>query len=336
MNSTKRFERAIRVDVRDADGRLLEDTTISFTEDDKDRGKVLHTDGHSTLNPQRENSIIGVTVEHGGVSQSRKLALEQTQCSFVFANVRRQPDGNQGSSFRSPTVIAAVITGLVALAVGYWQFVYKSESTVQLAVYVKDAATMRPIARAEVTLERASRHEPRTADDQGTARFKIVKGIDKDLRVTARAIGYNDSTLSIDAPITDDNVELKLTGKTRSPAPPTTGGKTVALEVPNGTWQVMMVGDPALQRVSSGTFAFSPQPAGAIIVTGRFLLDGIETRLEGTAGKQNAQVFIKFNAKAGAGQWAGQGNLEIVGPNRMKGHLTDQTGKEVPVVLKKA
>src|SRR5260370_38240947 len=71
------FDRQVIVYVRDADDNLVPGATIKWTEDGKDRGRIDNSDGHGTLTIRDPNSIVDVTVEYNGRSETRRLAREQ-------------------------------------------------------------------------------------------------------------------------------------------------------------------------------------------------------------------------------------------------------------------
>ena len=228
----------------------------------------------------------------------------------------------------------------------YWQFIYKpAQSTpneVKLAVFVKDASSGRPIPLAEVTLQRTSLNEPQTTDNLGTVRFKIIPGADRDLRVTARASGYQDKTQIIDVPQRDANVEVSLAPASAPPSvgasapPPRLVAGAGSAPAPSGTWQLQGNGDPALQRIGVGNFDFAPQSDGRTLVRARFALDGAAVELDGVATRQNTQLFLKFSARSPAQSWSdGTGTLQGVGTNQLRGFITDAKGVQVPLLLKK-
>lgn len=338
------FPREIRVYARDADERPLLGSTISFFEDGKPRGKVVGSDGHATFAPARPESEIAVTVEYEGRRETRTLTLKQDNITIIFREVRQggappapPPAPPAPSVWRNPTVVAAAIAAVAALVGAYWQFIYKpaqaAPTEVTLAVFVKEAGSGRPIPRADVTLQRTSRAEPRMADDLGTARFRVVPGVDRELSVTARASGYQDRTQSVDVPERDANVEVALMARP-APAP---GPAAPAAASPSGTWQLQGSGDPALQRTGVGNFDFAPQSDGRILVRARFVLDGAPVELEGVAQRQNTQLFLKFSARSAAQPWPdGSGTLQGVGTSQLRGFITDAKGAQVALLLKKS
>lgn len=339
MSATPAFPREIRVYARDADELPLLGSTMSFVEDGKPRGKVVGSDGHATFTPVRAESEIVVTVEYEGRKETRTLGSRQDNITIVFRDVRlgtaAPADPAPAGVWRNPTVVAAAIAALAALIGAYWQYIYKpaqaAPNEVTLAVFVKDAGTGRPIPLADVTLQRTSRNEPRMADDLGTARFRIVRGADRELSVTARANGYRDKTQSIDAPERDASVEVSLAAA-GAPAP----SAATALASPSGTWQLQGVGDPGLQRMGVGNFEFAPQPDGRILVRARFTLDGAAVDLDGVANRQNNQLFLKFSARSPTQSWSdGKGTLQGVGTNQLRGFITDAKDAQIALLLKK-
>lgn len=355
MSVPPTFPREIRVYARDADERPLLGSTISFFEDGKPRGKVVGSDGHATFAPVRAESEIVVTVDYEGHKETRTLTLKQDNITFVFREVRQgaatppatpvpPPDPPPVSLWRNPTVVAASIAAIAALLGTYWQFIYKpgraAPNEVTLAVFVKDASTGRPIPRADVTLQRTRRNEPRMADDLGTSRFRIVPAADRELSVTARASGYQDKTQSIDVPDRDANVEVSLAPSSVPPpvaaSAATRGPTATTAPSPSGTWQLQGVGDPSLQRMGVGNFEFAPQSDGRILVRARFTLDGAAVELDGVANRQNTQLFLKFKVRSPTPAWSdGTGTLQGVGTNQLRGFITDAKDAHIALLLRK-
>lgn len=348
MQGSANFPREIRVYVRDTQWHLIPDSRIECFENDVLRGTVEHSDGHASFFPADANSVVRINVDYKGKRQTLTLAVDERQCTFQFSEVsgatvtQADPTSQPGPLWRNPTVVAAVITGIVTLVGVYFAYIYKSASTeIHLAVYVKDATTGRPLSRAMVTLQRASRREPRIADDRGMARFVIAKDLDKDLTINAEAAGYQDGTLAYDAPSHDDNVELPLTPlpqpNATQPKPAITAKRPAPAvpSAPSGTWQVEVSGDPSLLHVEGGVFVFSPQPDGNILISGKVRLDGVDTALEGHAGRQNREIFLTFAGKSSVAPWNGTGQFDLLPNNRMSGHITNSSGAAVPITLKK-
>lgn len=348
MPGSANFPREIRVYVRDAQGHLLPNSRIEYFENDVLRGTVEHSDGHASFFPADANSVVKIKIDYNGEGQTLTLAVDEHQCTFQFPEVsgatmtQADPTSQTSPLWRNPTVVAAVITGMVALVGVYFAYIYKSASAeIHLAVYVKDATTGRPLSRAMVTLQRASRREPRIADDRGMARFVITKDVDKDLTINAEATGYQDSTLAYDAPSHDENVELPLTplplpkAAQPTPAVPAKRPALAVASAPSGTWQVEISGDPGLLHVEGGVFVFSPQPDGNILISGKVRLDGVDTTLEGHAGRQNKELFLTFIGKSSVAPWNGTGEFDLLPNNRMSGHITNSSGAAVAITLRK-
>ena len=340
----------IHVRVRRADGALLSGAAIHWTEDGSDRGGTDSSEGHMTLHPASPSSIVEVRVSYDGKVQSRKLAVDQTVCDFNYPNVLPPSPASAGPPssppanvplWRNPVVVAAVIALVGTIIVGWWQFgprpksetVTKSE-TVMLLVYVKDDATGSPIRRAKVTLQSSAMPAPKLADDYGRAEFRLPKGKDSSVDISASAQGYEDATLAIRELVADRQIDLPMhKARVAAPVTPPTSPKSVAA-APSGTWQVQISGDPALKRIRSGTFDFAPVPDGRFAVRGRLVLDGAAVDLEGTAARQNNRVFVQFKAQAEARTWNGEGQFDLRG-NVMDGTLTDAQRQAVGVTLRK-
>jgi hypothetical protein len=92
VSVTPQFNRQVLVYVRDADNHLVEGSTIRWKENGQDRGSIEHSDGHGTLTPVHQDSIVEVTVEYDGLQpQTRTLAVDQTSCTIVFPNLHVHP-----------------------------------------------------------------------------------------------------------------------------------------------------------------------------------------------------------------------------------------------------
>jgi hypothetical protein len=347
----REFPREIRVDIRDADGFLLRGSLVQWTEDGSARGQVDSQDGHATLQPASANSVIGVSATYAGEVKTAKLAADQLAWTFSFDTVHQstsagmpvQPAPGLGQPTVPPSargshtgaIIAALIGLVGTLLAAYWQYGHKAAppDNVTLTVYVRDRANGKPVQLAEVRLESASGPQTEMADSGGAARFKVPRGVEDAKRVVANAAGYRDAALALRPLQGDEGVDVLLDAKPVAGAsvPPVIGFRNT----PAGTWQVQMSGDPALRRVMSGTIAFSPQPDGVLLVTGSLLIDGIPTRIAGKAGQQGSQLFLDCDAEAGGQRWNAKGNLEMRAADRMRGHIRDSQGQDLPLELKK-
>ena len=353
---TNEFGREIRVYVRDAKNQLLPGTRIEWTENGSPRGTIEFSDGHATLSPAEPESIIEVRVEYKNEQQTRKLAVEQTDCTFHYAqqNIAGPTTDSvnqeeKTSLYKNPVVIAATIAAIASLIVGYFQYFKPTASAeVMLAVFVKDAISGRPVPRAEVILQRASRREPGVTDDEGTARFQINKNVERDIVVSAHAAGYKDATLSYDAPTQDYHVELslipqsppKVVPQTSAPEAPSHASKPRAASKPplstlppTGTWKIKLVGDIGAQRAKEGSFVFTPQPDERLLLSARVEIDDAQVNISGQAARQHQIYFITFDASSGDASWTGRGELVMLDNKNMRGHITDAAGIEIPIQL---
>jgi hypothetical protein len=353
----REFPREIRVDVRDADGRLVRGALVQWTEDGSDRGCVDAQDGHATLQPVSANSIIEVSATYAGEVKTAKLAVTQSSWTFSFDTAHQSaaagaplhpvpghPAPDQPTTVapapgpRTGTIIAALIGLVGTLTAAYWQYGHKAAppDSVTLTVYVKDRADGKPVQLAEVRLERASGPQTRMADNGGAARFKVSRGVEDAQRLVANAAGYRDAVLALRPLQGDEGIDVLLDAKpavdASAPPPVRASGSRYP---PTGTWQVQMSGDPALRRVMSGTIAFSPQPDGVLLVSGSLSIDGIPTRIAGKAGQQGSQLFLDCDAEAGGQRWKAKGNLELRAADRMRGYIRDSQGQDLPLELKK-
>jgi len=364
--------RVVSVKVRDAQGGLLGPTTIVWTEGGQPRGSITSSEGHVTLHPASEDSSIGITVDYRGERKEVTLAPGQNawELTFDLAPGPGKPAGNQasspsgstatggrvggaGSMLKNAKVLIALIGAVSAIVVAWLQFGPKPSlpaDDVQLAVYALDAKTKDPVTVAQVTLQRGIRVETIAVDSKGAVIFKLDKGHERNLKVIARANGYEGVEQNIERPGEDRRLDLllsKASPTTQATVAPGASGvatpkaanaplqKSARTSTPSGTWQIQIDGDPAVQRAGSGTFSFAPQSDGTILVSANFKLDGVSTRLEGSAGRTGSQLFLTFDATADTHKWKGRGDLEMVGTGQMRGRIVDSKGGEIGVNLRK-
>lgn len=331
MMAANVFDREVRVYVRDPLGALIPGSTIEWSEDQEPRGRVASSDGHADLTPHGKQSIIEVTAHVRGKQQHRKLAVGEDVCTFIFESA--EAGDKPLNRILSSPVMAAIVTGIFALLLGYWQFVYKpSQADSVLTVFVKDTAG-KPIPHAAVVLQGSIR-ERRIADDQGVVRFKVTKGSPL-LTVTADAAGFALVTLNVGLLEKDNGLDIFLSPSAGTPSRATaqTPPAVKVAAVPSGTWYVQVKGDLSLQRVRSGTFVFTPQPDGRILFTARVVLDSAEIQLEGAASSQGRSIFLDFIGGSGEQQWNGRGALEQVGERELRGSFSDKSAKPIGVLL---
>lgn len=345
MNAPLRRPNEIHVRVRGENGQLLAGAAIHWTEDGADRGGSDSSDGHMTLHPSSEGSIVEVTVSFEGREQKQKLAIEQTTCDIVYPNGGRAKEeaaplvpnsSSERSVWKTPVVVAAVVTAAAAVLVGWWQYGSSSGGKVGLVVYVKDLSSGRPVPRARVALQSVDMPPPKLADDLGRAEFQLAKGKEKTFSVSARAQGYEDATISVTASEVDYQVELPMTAKPVAVAA-SAGSRpgAPAFPMPSGTWQVQASGDLGLKRVSGGTFEFSPVLNGLSTVRARLTLDDTAVTLDGQVSRQNNRLFFKFKAQSDASSWSGEGQFAMTAGNAMHGALSDGKKAQVAVQLRK-
>lgn len=113
-----KLSREVRVYVRDTDGVLVPGVTIGFRVNGEDRGRIDYSDGHGTLTLHDPNGIIEVTVEYEGRTESRRLASDEQECTFVFPDVRVRAN-NPWLSGSFYLVAIVVIVGVAVVAAQY-------------------------------------------------------------------------------------------------------------------------------------------------------------------------------------------------------------------------
>jgi hypothetical protein len=344
------LRRLITVEVRDGDGKLLPGYRLDWRENGKFRGNLTSDSGVARLEPARDNTTIEVDIDYPGQApQHRKLAVGQTTWTFTYPTVHQQPPPTSPPAAPATTpaakkygsnltqIIVALIGLVGVLAVGYWQFGPKPETPlkkeVTLTIYVKNQ-TGGTIHGAQVKLERSTGAENRGADDNGVALFTVATGALDAPTVVVSALGFQTKTQGVPAIDRDTRLDVVLDPVATQPPPQRRpSGSTTA--APAGTWQVQTTGDPSLRRITAGTFLFSPQSDGRILLEGSITLDGATTSLRGTAGRQNAQLFLDVTAERNGQSWRSTGTLEVRPANQMSGHLKDAATQDVPFELKR-
>jgi hypothetical protein len=123
-----------------------------------------------------------------------------------------------------PTIWVAIISSLVALLIGYWQFVYKpfisnSEGTVQYVGRVTDQVSEQAIRGAKVSVEAQSVPQDYYTDSNGVFYVKLRRSIDT-IRLRVEANGYEpfDKNVSLNRTSIED-VRLKPSNTTPTPSP---------------------------------------------------------------------------------------------------------------------
>jgi hypothetical protein len=103
-----------------------------------------------------------------------------------------------------------------------------------------------------------------------------------------------------------------------------------------GTWQVIITGDINNARVLAGTFQFSAQDDGEILVNANFRLDDMGVSLSGRCSTVASQVFLQFSARNDAGgTWSGRGDFHLESAAAMNGRILAKNGDDVPIALRK-
>ncbi len=328
MGSPEPIAREIHVKVLDRHGNPIPGAKISWTEDGEARGSIPSSKGFAVLHPVEENSEVEVTAECKGSKQVRKPAVGQNLCEFNFTDMPKTPT----------KVIVAAITTLGAIAVAYIQFWPGSQEAATLTVYVKDADSSVGIANARVSVEGINTPTPKPTDSDGKALFELKVKKNETLTIAGSAANYENAAVTTKD--TSQPVNLFLKRKLAAPMPvpasaaPIAPTKPTATGTVDGTWEVRVSGDIALQRVRSGSFSFSTLLNGSTSVTADVTLDGATTRLQGTASRQNDRFFLEYEAKTSTGSWTGKGQLSLA-KAALEGYLTDADGKQVPVLLRK-
>jgi hypothetical protein len=90
-NGEFQFDRKVIVFVRDADNHLVEDSTITWTRNDKPGGKIDHSEGRGEITVTNEKDKIEVCAEYQDKKEKRLLALDQTSCTIVFHDLHTRP-----------------------------------------------------------------------------------------------------------------------------------------------------------------------------------------------------------------------------------------------------
>jgi hypothetical protein len=186
----------------------------------------------------------------------------------------------------------------------------------------------------------------------GMATFDDVSSADSHLVVTGSAPGDVDaqSTIDVAASMTMQLVLAAAppaaTAPPAKPVPPPASAPTTTVNPARhpqsltdelrGTWEPIVTGAIANARVRNGTFDFTPQPDGEILVTATFAADGSDSKLTGTASVVGSRVFMTFKATTDVGgSWDGHASFDHGGQGRLSGRLKLKNGDEAPIELRK-
>ena len=302
------------------------------------------------LEPARDNTTIEVDIDYPGQApQHRKLAVGQTTWTFMYPTVHQQPPPTSPpaalatppaaeKSGNNLTQIIVALIGLVGvLAVGYWQFGPKPETPlkkeVTLTIYVSNQSGG-TIHGAQVKLERSTGAENRWRRRQ---RRRPLYGRDPAPdapTVVVSALGFQTKTQAVPAIDRDTRLDVVLDPVATQPPPqPRPSGSTTA--APTGTWQVQTTGDPSLRRITAGTFLFSPQSDGRILLEGSITLDGATTSLRGDGRTAERAALSRRHRRAQRPELAFDGHARVRPANQMSGHLKDAVTQDVPFELKR-
>lgn len=124
------FNRQVLVYVRDADNHLVEGANIKFKEDGVDRGGVDNSDGHATYTLLREKGIVEVSFEYHGLGDTKRLAVEQQDWTFVLPDLHVTPTWRNVMEKHFPAIIGVLFI-LVATILA---FTFSSPSALQTHV----------------------------------------------------------------------------------------------------------------------------------------------------------------------------------------------------------
>jgi hypothetical protein len=115
MKEEAQFDREILVFVRDADGYLVEDATISWTKDGKPAGRIDHSDGRGAITVKDRKAVFQVTVEYENEKDSRILAVDQPDCTFVFPNLHTRIGWRRTMEKHFPAIIGVAFVLLAVV-----------------------------------------------------------------------------------------------------------------------------------------------------------------------------------------------------------------------------
>jgi hypothetical protein len=102
------FNRQVQVYVRDADNYPVVGANIKFREDGVDRGGVDNSNGQATYTLLNEKGIVEVSFEYNGDHDTKRLALEQQDWTFILPDVHVVPTWRRIMEKHFPAVIGVV------------------------------------------------------------------------------------------------------------------------------------------------------------------------------------------------------------------------------------
>jgi hypothetical protein len=221
----------------------------------------------------------------------------------------------------------------------------------QIAIVTVDKTSQKPLGGALVSLKSVGTSQRKVTNGSGKAAFDGIPVTETHLTVLASAPGFEDGRIEIDASDSQETYTVSLTqavvatstakSQQKKATKKVTQVEPVLTAAPaagnlNGTWQVIIIGDINNARARQGTFQFSAQDDGEILMNANFRLDDMEVSLSGRCSTVASQVFLQFSARNDAsGTWSGKGDFRLESPTAMSGRILAKNGDDVPVALKK-
>jgi len=213
------------------------------------------------------------------------------------------------------------------------QFQPVSRVRTTILVTQKSDKDKKPIAGATVMVKGAAFSGADTTAPDGTVVFSGVPSSEH-LVATVTATGFLDGKIAIDASDGQATHTVALDPKPAAPPPKPvpTRQSSVAL---GGTWQIQIPPDINNARIKEGTFQFSPQDDGEILVSANFRADEMDTTLTGYASMAGTQIYLQYDAKNSAGgSWHGKASFTL-SQGHLNGRFQLKDGERVPLALKK-
>lgn len=352
--------RKLLFSVEDQEGQCVKGVLVRFYV-----GNKVRTEATTTCERPLEFSIdakveiVDVEIFFGEIREWLKVPMDSGLYTHKI-NVQHSKDTQ--SPIGNPQVIAAVITLVGVLVVGYWQFIYKRGKTpppppppqsVQLRIGVRDLNDQHPIANAQVEIEDGAHRPSELTDKDGyTNAFILETGGSSTVTVIVTAPGFELTKSNLDRPTKDEiativvkrladvatrDLPVAPTKDHPAAAPrknhPDSGNFTLA-----GTWEIQAPDDPANAAIKDGSFTFSPRQADdSVSVTAHFVIDTIKVALDGTCGVQGRIVHMKFRANTdpAVDTWNGEGDFRFESQSTLTGRLRSKRGDDIPFVLVK-
>jgi hypothetical protein len=324
--------RTLRFSVDDENAQCIDGVLVRFVVDNKVKAEATTT-CEKPLEFSIDTKVDTVDIEmfFGKVHEWVKVPMDSGSYTHTL-NVRI-------NAMKNPTVIAASITALVALIVGYWQFIYKPHNvpprpqTVQLRIAVNNLSDHHPVAYAQVEIEDGSRNYSQTTDNVGlTGIVSLDKTGPSTVTITVNAPSFEMTTRNLDRPIDNETANVALKGLSEyAQNGHHSSNSNFKLA---GTWDIEPPSDPNNALIKNGSFSFVPQSNGSVSVTANFAAEGVTVQLYGTCGVTGRVVHMSFNATSSqSGTWSGTGDLLFQPPGTMTGRIQSKRGDDVPLVL---